>query len=93
MLPVPGRRISPTPRDWSPNSSQTDHQPDVGARLFLSPHTIDFHLRQMYRRLGVRSRVELAGLRVPHVHRRCQAGGAADRSSTARRGFAGPWLG
>ena len=35
---------------------------DVGARLFLSPHTIDFHLRQIYRRLGVRSRVELARL-------------------------------
>ena len=38
---------------------------DVGARLFLSPHTIDFHLRQIYRRLGVRSRVELARLAGP----------------------------
>ena len=37
----------------------------VGARLFLSPHTIDFHLRQIYRRLGVRSRVELARLAGP----------------------------
>ena len=34
----------------------------VGARLFLSPHTVDFHLRQIYRRLGIRSRVELARL-------------------------------
>ena len=38
---------------------------DVGARLFLSPHTIDFHLRQIYRRLGVRSRVQLARLAGP----------------------------
>ena len=38
---------------------------DAGARLFLSPHTIDFHLRQIYRRLGVRSRVELARLAGP----------------------------
>jgi transcriptional regulator of acetoin/glycerol metabolism len=38
---------------------------DVGARLFLSPHTIDFHLRQIYRRLGVRSRVELARVAGP----------------------------
>jgi DNA-binding CsgD family transcriptional regulator len=38
---------------------------DAGARLFLSPHTIDFHLRQIYRKLGVRSRVELARLAGP----------------------------
>jgi len=37
----------------------------VGAQLFLSPHTVDFHLRQIYRRLGVRSRVELARLAGP----------------------------
>jgi sigma-54 dependent transcriptional regulator, acetoin dehydrogenase operon transcriptional activator AcoR len=37
----------------------------VGARLFLSPHTVDFHLRQIYRKLGVRSRVELARLAGP----------------------------
>src|SRR5260370_16837664 len=29
------------------------------------PHTIDFHLRQIYRRLGVRSRVQLARLAGP----------------------------
>ena len=33
---------------------------EVGLRLFLSPHTIDFHLRQVFRKLGVRSRIELA---------------------------------
>ena len=38
---------------------------DAGAQLFLSPHTIDFHLRQIYRKLGVRSRVELARLAGP----------------------------
>src|SRR5262249_45748411 len=37
----------------------------VGAQLFLSPHTVDFHLRQIYRKLGVRSRVELARLAGP----------------------------
>lgn len=32
---------------------------EAGARLFLSRYTIDFHLRQIYNKLGVRSRVEL----------------------------------
>jgi DNA-binding CsgD family transcriptional regulator len=31
----------------------------AAADLFLSPHTIDFHLRQIYRKLGIASRVEL----------------------------------
>jgi sigma-54 dependent transcriptional regulator, acetoin dehydrogenase operon transcriptional activator AcoR len=32
---------------------------EVGTRLFLSHHTVDAHLRHIYRKLGVRSRVEL----------------------------------
>jgi DNA-binding CsgD family transcriptional regulator len=33
---------------------------EVAAALFLSPRTIEAHLRQVYRKLGVRSRTELA---------------------------------
>ncbi|MGH3787683.1 MAG: LuxR C-terminal-related transcriptional regulator [Pseudonocardiaceae bacterium] len=32
----------------------------VATRMFLSPHTVGFHLRQIFRKLGIRSRVELA---------------------------------
>lgn len=35
---------------------------EAAARLYLSPHTIDFHLRQIFRKLGVTSRVELTRL-------------------------------
>ncbi len=33
---------------------------EAGAALFLSPKTIEFHLGRVYRKLGVRSRTELA---------------------------------
>ena len=32
---------------------------DVASRLYVSPHTIDFHLRQIYRKLDIASRVDL----------------------------------
>ncbi|GAA2404213.1 LuxR family transcriptional regulator [Actinomadura vinacea] len=32
----------------------------VATQMFLSPHTVSFHLRQVFRKLGIGSRVELA---------------------------------
>ena len=39
---------------------------ETATRLFLSPHTVDYHLRQIFRKLGIRSRVELARLVIEH---------------------------
>jgi DNA-binding CsgD family transcriptional regulator len=44
----------------------------MAARLFLSRHTIDFHLRNIFTKLGVRSRVELTRIVLErHTQSRC----------------------
>ena len=39
---------------------------EAAAALFLSPKTIEFHLAHIYRKLGVRTRTELAGVGARH---------------------------
>ena len=34
--------------------------PEIGARLFLSPRTVEWHLRKVFAKLEIRSRQELS---------------------------------
>ena len=47
------RQVALLARDGMSNS-------DIGARLFLSQHTVAYHLRKVFAKLGISSRRELA---------------------------------
>jgi DNA-binding CsgD family transcriptional regulator len=39
---------------------------EIAARIFVSPHTVDTHLRRIYAKLSIASRIELTRLVVEH---------------------------
>jgi DNA-binding NarL/FixJ family response regulator len=47
------RQIAQLARDGLSN-------PEIGARMFLSPRTVEWHLRKVFTKLGISSRRDLA---------------------------------
>ena len=68
----PHRRVRTGPVDWGQltdlereiadlvRQAMTNRQ--IATRVGKSPHTVNYHLRQIFRKLGLASRVELAAL-------------------------------
>ncbi|MBO0873005.1 MAG: hypothetical protein J2P19_06390, partial [Pseudonocardia sp.] len=55
-----GEQLTPQERQVARLAGDGLSNPEIGARLFLSPRTVEWHLGNVFTKLGIRSRRELA---------------------------------